>query len=136
LIISIFIKEKCVGHYESHNFHLVADTVVSTLHSANNFFESTKPWELKNGNDEQTRKLETILSIAMESLRITSIILSPIIPQLSERILNRLNVDVDRRKWNDTNLMWNQNARNLINLDDNVLFKRILLDDKKKKMKA
>lgn len=106
----------CFQQYSQYNFHLVVDSVIAVLHLANNFFESTKPWELKKGNDVQTKKKETILSIAFHSLETCSIILQPIIPNISANLLNRLNVSENNRKWNfDNEIKWNNKKSQLRN---------------------
>lgn len=104
---------------------------MTLLHAANAFFESTRPWELKNGNEEAKQKLETILSLAMESLRISGIILQPIIPEFTSKLLQRLNVANDHRLWKDTKLYLRQVPHDLINLESNILFKRIILEAEK-----
>ena len=125
------VPEKCRQHYIGYSFHLVVDSVMSLLHAANNFFESTKPWELKNGNDEAKQKLETIISLAMESLRISSIILQPIAPDFTGKLLKRLNIPEDQRLWKDTKLYLRPVAHNLVDLESNILFKRIILETEK-----
>lgn len=124
------LGEKCHQNYSVNNFHLVVDAVMSALHAANNFFESTKPWELKKGNETQIRKLETIISITMEALKISGIILQPIIPNMTCNLLNRLNVPEKERSWKYTTLMLRQKSLSLKDLESNILFKRIILEEK------
>lgn len=125
------VHEKCREHYEDYNFHLVVDTVMSTLHSANAFFESSKPWELKNSNEEwKIKRLESIISIAFESLRIAGIIFQPIIPDYSKRLLDRLNVPNEMRYWKDAKISLRKVPINLVNLESNILFKRIISEEK------
>lgn len=126
--------KKCHQHYNDFNFHLVVDSVIAILHCANNFFETTKPWELKNGDEGAKRRLETIISLTMESLRISGIILQPIIPDFTQKLLKRLNISEDRRFWKDTKLNMRKVANELVDLESNILFKRIILEaDKQEK---
>ncbi|KAG5671711.1 hypothetical protein PVAND_001891 [Polypedilum vanderplanki] len=75
------MPDKCRQHYTEYNFHFVVDTIMSTLHAANGFFETTKPWLLKNSVDKsQQKRLETIIAITFECLRICGIALQPIVP--------------------------------------------------------
>lgn len=120
------LPEKCRIHYEAYNFYLVVDAVLGALHSANNFFETMKPWELKNKDEESTKKLETIISIAMESLRISATIMQPIIPEFSTRLLDRLNIPAELRFWKDTKIYFRQVSHELKDLDNNILFQRII----------
>lgn len=128
------LNENCRQHYVDYNFHLVADTVITTLHSANAFFESTKPWELKNSTEEwKTKRLESILSITLESLRIAGIIFQPIIPNYSQRLLDRLNIPKELRFWKDAKISLRKTSHDLVNLEENILFRRILTAEEKAK---
>lgn len=121
----------CHQHYSLYNFHLVVDSTIATLHAANNFFESSKPWELKNGNEEATRKLETIISLTMECLRIAGVIFQPIIPNFTDKLFQRLNIPQDHRMWKDTKLYLRPISHQLVDLDSNILFKRIIIESDK-----
>jgi methionyl-tRNA synthetase len=125
------LPDKCRENFNSYQFHFVVDSVMATLHAANGFFESAKPWELKKGNEEAIKKLETIISIAMESLRISAIILQPIIPDFTAKLLQRLNIHQDHRLWKDTKINLRKVPQNLVDLESNILFKRIILETEK-----
>lgn len=129
------LPDKCRINYSEYNFHLVVDAILATLHVSNGFFEATKPWELKNSNEEWKKKrLETIIGITLESLRICGVIFQPIIPNYSKRLLDRLNVHNDFRFWKDTKVNLPKASQYLVDLDSNILFKRILTQDEKQKI--
>lgn len=125
------VPKLCRQHYSQYSFHLVADNVMTLLHSANNFFENAKPWELKAGNEEKTRKLETIISLALEALRVSAIVLQPMIPDFTDKLLNQIGVPQDQRVWKDTKMYFRKVPQNLTNLESNILFKRIILENDK-----
>lgn len=128
----IHLVDKTYLQYKSFNFYQVVDNVIATLHAANNFFEVMKPWELKN-KPEKVAELETIISLTMETLRQCSIVLTPIVPELSSKILNRLNVDEVNRMWSNLNISFkdrNSHEKPLQN-SDSVLFKRIIVETAK-----
>lgn len=103
---------------------MVADAIMATLHQANSFFEFSRPWELKlkqkplksvSGEeehrcqtapivrsqcDEDLLRLETIIAMTMDVLRVCGIALQPLLPQLTEKLLDKLNVPVKERQWN------------------------------------
>lgn len=54
--------------------------------------ERHKPWSLVN-DPTCYPHLETVLAIAMESLRLSAVLLSPVLPQTSAIILTRLGLD-------------------------------------------
>lgn len=123
------LHEKCRLHYSDYNFHLVVDNVISTLHASNAFFEFTKPWELKKSDEDwKIKRLDSILSIALESLRISGVILQPIIPNYSCRLLDRLNVPADLRFWKDAKINLKKVPADLVDLDSNILFKKIITE--------
>lgn len=64
------------------------------------------------------------------------IILQPIIPELSEKLLNKLNVESENRNWSDlNNFLWEENCETEKKLGDvdPVLFRRIILEKNVKK---
>jgi methionyl-tRNA synthetase len=125
------LPEKCHQSFTSYSFYLVVDSVMTALHAANNFFETTKPWELKNGDEAAKKKLETIISLTMEALRVSGIILQPIVPDYTSNLLQRLNIPQDQRVWKDTKLYLRKVSHNLVDLESNILFKRIILEAEK-----
>lgn len=126
------LHEKCKQHYTDYNFHLVVDAVMSTLHAANGFFEASKPWELKNSDEEwKTKRLESIISITFECLRISGIVLQPIIPNYGTRLLDRLSIPKELRYWKDAKISLRKVPQDLVELESNILFRRIVIADDK-----
>uniref|UniRef100_A0A336KJ67 Methionine--tRNA ligase, mitochondrial n=1 Tax=Culicoides sonorensis TaxID=179676 RepID=A0A336KJ67_CULSO len=96
------LPEICLAHYKEHNFYLVVDAVMAVLHANNKFFETTKPWELrKSSNEEDIVKLNAILTVTMETLRQTGIILQPLIPRMASQLLDKLNIPEKNRFWSN-----------------------------------
>lgn len=119
------LPNKCEHHFDAYNFYLVVDEVIKVLHTANNFTETFKPWELRKELNA-SRRLNTVLRIVFETLRITGIILQPIVPQMSSRLLDKINVDRGERTWAHLKLelLSPLDARPLRE-DNAILFKRI-----------
>ncbi|XP_062540298.1 methionine--tRNA ligase, mitochondrial [Armigeres subalbatus] len=117
------LPDKCLSHYQQYNFYLVVDSVIQVLHATNNFFEITAPWKLKRPDDKP--QLQAILGLTMEVLRQTGIILQPIVPIMSGKLLNKLNVEQDRRSWSDLKLRLEEVERPLAD-SEAVLFRRII----------
>jgi methionyl-tRNA synthetase len=127
------MPDKCKQHYSEYNFHFVVDTIMSTLHAGNGFFEATKPWLLKKSDEEaHKRRLETIIAVTFECLRVCGIALQPIIPSYSKNLLDRLNVTKELRFWKDTKVNLPKVPKPLVDLGSNVLFKKIIPNDSKK----
>lgn len=111
---------------------------MSTLHAANLFFQTLKPWELRK-RPERHQDLNAILHITMETLRTTAVILNPIIPNLSDSLLNKLNVPINRRSWESIQCRsWTDHAFRAQSLSNEklVFFKRIILEDETRKKKS
>ncbi|XP_053619865.1 methionine--tRNA ligase, mitochondrial [Plodia interpunctella] len=92
------LPELCYLHYRNYQFYKAVDAVIHVLHLANLFFETHKPWELRKKVENQ-KQLDVILHITMETLRICGIILQPIIPDLSTKLLDKLQIPKDCRYW-------------------------------------
>uniref|UniRef100_A0A2M3ZIF8 Methionine--tRNA ligase, mitochondrial n=1 Tax=Anopheles braziliensis TaxID=58242 RepID=A0A2M3ZIF8_9DIPT len=120
------MPDKTLHHYQKHNFYLVVDTVIHLLHTTNNFFETTTPWKLKKSESPDDRAmLNAILTITMEVLRQTAIVMQPIIPVLTERLLDKLNIPASARTWDDTKLSFRTKDASLGD-QDSILFRRIV----------
>lgn len=111
---------------------------MSTLHAANLFFETLKPWELRK-RAECLSELNVVLHVTMEALRTSAIILKPIVPNLSDNLLNKLNVPKSQRNWmNIKSRTWSDERFKAVPLSNEkvVLFKRIILEDETNKKKT
>lgn len=106
--------------------------MIHLLHITNNFFETTTPWKLKNSeNPDDRAMLNAILTITMEVLRQTAIVMQPIIPVITERLLDKLNIPASARTWGDTKLSFRTKDASLGD-QDSILFRRIVLSSENK----
>lgn len=82
--------EKCFETYR------VADAVEAVLNLAkrsNKYIDETAPWVL--AKDESTKaRLGTVLYNLLESIRFIAILLSPFMPETSEKIFEQMNCDI------------------------------------------
>lgn len=63
--------------------------------------------------------------------------MQPIVPNYSSKLLDKLNVSKELRFWKDTKLNLPKITRQLVRLDSNGLFQKIIIaDDKEKKEKV
>ncbi|KAF9409341.1 hypothetical protein HW555_011285, partial [Spodoptera exigua] len=92
------LPEMCFNYYKNYQFYKAVDSVIKVLHVANLFFETSKPWELRK-NPEKQKELDVILHVTMETLRICGIILQPIIPEMSKKLLDKLQIGSNCRSW-------------------------------------
>ena len=96
-------------HYEDFNFYLGIDEIMESLRNTNEYMSKEEPWALKKTDIE---RLNYVLVLCLESVRISGILLQPIIPNTSERLLSKLGVSCDNRSWiNAESFCWEE--RNL-----------------------
>lgn len=129
-----FFAGICETHYNDYKIYKVVDAIIATLHSANLFFETMKPWELKK-SPEMKDTLDVVLHLTMETLRVSGILLLPIVPDLSANLLKKLNIPEDSWDFQNVNIFsWNTRGFQSIKLlpDKLLLFRRILLENKPK----
>lgn len=75
------------------------------VENANQFLQITEPWvynkKIKQSphNDDYKLLQSYYIYIASEAIRITTILIQPVIPNLAGKILDRLNVADSRRHW-------------------------------------
>lgn len=65
----------------------------------------------------------------MESLRVSAILLQPLVPNISKQLLNKLNVQENNRYFKDLRMFsWNDAGFKTkpLGVDSTVLFKRII----------
>jgi methionyl-tRNA synthetase len=133
------LPDICMGHYSNFNFYKAVDRLIATLHQANLFFETLKPWELKK-QPSKWRELDSVLHLTLETLRVCGILLQPIIPNISSNLLNKINVPRERRHFSDAKQLSWDNSNFIgkeLSGDKSVLFKRIVLkDDEKKRVRS
>ncbi|KAK6199273.1 mitochondrial methionyl-tRNA synthetase [Scheffersomyces amazonensis] len=76
------------------------------VYKANYLFQNGEPWTLvkqwkATNNEEDKEKLKILINfytfIASETSRISSILISPVMPELAKKVLDRLGVDKSRR---------------------------------------
>lgn len=115
------------GHYEELNFYKGIDEIIATLQCCNRFFEYNKPWKLAK---HDINKLSCVLHVTMETLRMSTVALQPIVPILADQLLNKLNIK--NRHWDQLIPSWKDENKivNPTNLkkENIVLFKKLLIN--------
>ncbi len=92
------IRVECGEHYDAFNFYNGIQAIMGVLRVANNIVQDLKPWDLAKSTDEKDAiLLKKILFLVYESLRVSCILLQPIVPDLSKKALDKLNVSQEER---------------------------------------
>ena len=100
--------------------------VVSFSFDANKYFNDSEPWAVKKKDPE---RMNAILFTIVEQIKNISILLNPIIPNATNKVLNMINIPVENiriDKIKDENIL--NNKKELGNLE--ILFNKIEEDRK------
>lgn len=69
------------------------DTIFTLAKRCNKYIDETTPWALAKDEDKKAR-LGTVLYNLLESIRFIAVLLSPFLPETSEKILAQMNTDI------------------------------------------
>ncbi|MEE9555425.1 MAG: methionine--tRNA ligase subunit beta, partial [candidate division Zixibacteria bacterium] len=78
---------------ESYSLSQAVESILELVRATNRYVELNRPWDLAKNNN--TERLNSVLYNAAESLRISSILLSPIMPGKCKKIRGQLGLDID-----------------------------------------
>ena len=85
------IAEEVPALYENMQFHIALDKIFGFIRSINRYAEQRAPWKLAKSADPADRaRLETSLACMAEGLRLAAVMITPVMPNVSEKILSLL----------------------------------------------
>jgi len=120
------LREACGKHYDVFNFYLGIQLIMSHIRLGNNLIQEYKPWELAKANrDAEENTLKKLNFLVNESLRIASILLQPIVPDLAEDILERLNVKQEDKTYKNALVDYDRSEPRTMVKKSGVIFKRV-----------
>ena len=89
--ISDIMNELSV-HVENQEINIYLKKIWEIIAEANKYFNNNKPWELKNSNKE---KFDNILYITADIIKQVAIMIYPVMPQTSIKILDLFSIPED-----------------------------------------
>ncbi len=95
-------------------FSEAAESILKLATTANIYLNDTEPWSrIKDPTNYQL--VANDIYLILETARIIGILLQPIVPNISNRILTQLGVQIDRDNWN-VDLTWGllEGGKNLV----------------------
>ena len=107
-------------HYNNYEFGQGIEKIMDLLRDANGYFSSNEPWTLRKRlreggsevrEDDQMR-LDIVVYITLECVRISGILLQPIIPNSSDQLLNHLDVPKNDRTLESAKIYGRQRQNN------------------------
>ncbi|XP_071085061.1 methionine--tRNA ligase, mitochondrial-like isoform X2 [Haliotis cracherodii] len=111
-------------HYQTLTIYKALDQLISVLHQANAMFDHHKPWQLAKQMD-QSEHLNTVLHVAMETLRTCGILMQPVIPNMADQLLTKLGIGTDRRTIDSIYEDFVKDKAVKLGTDTSVLLKRV-----------
>ena len=112
--------DNLINYTENQNINSYIDFIVEQLFTANKYFNDQEPWKKKN----DVKRLNTIVYVSLELIRKITILLYPIIPNTSLKVLNAFNIkenDIDFKSILENQYLLPENK--ISKLD--ILFKKI-----------
>ena len=88
------LTKKLRNEMNEQNLNNYIKSVINISFMTNKYINDEEPWKLKKNN---LNKMNNILHISLEQIAKISILLNPIIPLASNKVLNSLNVDKNLR---------------------------------------
>ena len=116
--------EKLVQSIDNQNINFYVNFIQDQLFAANKYFNDQEPWKKKSDKD----RLNTILYTSLELIRKISIMLYPIIPDSSLKVLSIFDISesgVDFNSIKNNEILKTNNKLNKIS----ILFKKIVQND-------
>ena len=105
----------------NQDINIYIKEVINFSFDANKYFNDLQPWALKKNNLE---RMNSVIYTILNQIRSISILLSPIIPQSSNKILNILNInDKDRTIKKILDIKFLKSGSNIKKTD--ILFKKV-----------
>ena len=106
---------------ENQNLNNYIKSVINISFLTNKYINDEEPWKLKN---ENINKMNNILHLSLEQITKISILLNPIIPLATDKVLNALNINPKER--NCSFLDGKKIIPDQVNISPlNILFKKI-----------
>ncbi|WP_194815871.1 methionine--tRNA ligase [Nocardia sp. XZ_19_385] len=85
------LLDKVRAEFDAQQMHLALDTIWKVLAETNRYFSAHAPWALKkSGTDEDLARMATVLYVTIEVVRIAAILVQPVLPGSSAKILDLL----------------------------------------------
>lgn len=120
------LKARVEENYDNFHFNIALTEIFKVISRANKYIDETAPWVLAKDESKKVR-LATVLYNLLETIRITTILLNPVMPNTTPEILRQIGADSEITGW-DSAGKFGVLPQNVTVLKGEVLFPRIDLD--------
>lgn len=87
------LSARVVQAYEALNFTQACENIFDLIRACNKYIDEQAPWSLYK--QKQQEQVEQVLYAVLESVRLSAYLLSPIVPDLSQKIYQQLGFTLD-----------------------------------------
>jgi methionyl-tRNA synthetase len=91
--VALRLPSAYANHMEQREFHKALMDIWELINKVNRYVDQSAPWALARDPQQQPR-LHTVLHHSLEALRIVAVLLSPIMDNTSQEILDRLGLQI------------------------------------------
>lgn len=126
------VIEKYNDSFSNFRFQNGLNEIWSLIGRTNKYIDETAPWVLAK-DESKKEELNDVMYHLYESIRNTAIMISPVVPETSEKILNYLNASLEMRTYNSLGYGKIDSAKVVEKAE--VLFKRLDLEEELKYQK-
>ena len=115
---------KLIDYIDNQDINSYVNFIVDQLFSANKYFNDQEPWKKKS----DVKRLNTIVYVSLELIRKITILLYPIIPESSLKVLKAF--DITENKINFNSITNNEYLKPKLKIHKiGILFKKIENND-------
>jgi len=127
--MAVNVLEKVDEAMNNFAFDEALKSIWEFIGRSNKFIDETMPWKLAK-DETQAERLNFVLLNLYEALRLTALLIAPVMPDTAKKIYSQLGLD-ENEKFSYENFTWGEGSGKIINKAE-VLFPRIDVNEWKK----
>ncbi|MBR1438283.1 MAG: methionine--tRNA ligase [Synergistaceae bacterium] len=128
--LSVNVLERVDSSMNDYAFDEALKAIWEFIGRSNKFIDETAPWKLAK-DESQSERLDFVLLNLYEALRLSAMLIAPVMPDTAKRIWTQLGIREDSVKSQYDSFVWGEGAGNSIG-ESEVLFPRIDIEAWKK----
>ncbi|XP_025026504.1 methionine--tRNA ligase, mitochondrial [Python bivittatus] len=91
--------------FDRFQIYKALESIMECVRQTNGFIQRHRPWKLCPEDPAQRQWQETILHVSLECLRVYGLLLQPVVPAMSDKLLSRLGVSPTERSLKNLNFL-------------------------------
>ena len=126
------LPSRVTAAYDVYEFYHGIIAIMDVLRACNAYVQHEQPWLLAKSSTESDRqRLHTLIYVTLECLRVSGILLQPIIPSIARQLLDILAIDRTQRALPDCASQTRSSAQtlNIIKNERVSLYQRLPMTD-------